>query len=109
MAYASPLYLEDDIGVKEVHYSPECAMVRTPYYLRGKRVFIFVRECVCGKYEHTYSHEIDFKCDLDVDGVFIHFHKDCFHRRTELTRRGEIYIFETHCNCDPEYEQISHH
>ena len=108
MAYASPLYLEDDIGVEEVHYSPQCWMVRTPYNLYGQHVLIFVRKCVCKKYENTYKHGIDFEYDdLDVDGVFIHFHGNCFHRRMAFTRRRRIYIFETHCNC--EYEQLSYH
>ena len=108
MAYVSPLYVEDDTVVKEVHNSPECEMVRTRYYLRGRRVFIFVRKWVCEQYENTYSHGIDFEYDdLDVDGVFIHFHGNCFHRRMAFTRRQRIYILETHCNC--EYEQISYH
>lgn len=108
MAYVSTFYPEYDIGVKEVHYRPQCWMVSTPYNLNGQHVFIFVRKCVCKNYENTYRHGIDFECDdLDVDGVFIHFHRNCFHRRKAFTRRLErIYIFETHCNC--EYEQISY-
>ena len=83
MAYTSPLYVEDDtvVTVKEVHISPECRMDRTRYNLHGKRVFIFVRSCVCDEYVNTYRLGIDFELDdLDVDGVFIHLHSDCFHR-----------------------------
>ena len=110
MAYVSTLYPEDGIGVKEVHYKRKCWMVRTPYNLYGVHVFIFVRKCVCGEYENTYRHRIDFKHDdLDVDGVFIHFHGNCFHRRMEFTSRRRIYILESHCNCEYEYEQISYH
>ena len=110
MAYSSTLHPEDDIGVKEVHYSTKCKMVKIPYNLHGNRVFIFVRKCVCGEYENTYRHEISFEYDdLDVDGIFIHFYEDCFHRRMEYTRRRQIYILESHCNCEYEYEQISFH
>jgi hypothetical protein len=117
MAYTSPLYVEDDnvVTVKEVHISPECRMDRTRYNLHGKRVFIFVRSCVCDEYVNTYRLGIDFELDdLDVDGVFIHLHSDGFHRYEEIRRgrRGRIqkrYIFETQCNCANEYEQHSHH
>ena len=73
-------------------------------------MFIFVRYCVCDEYENTYNLGIDFeRVDLDVDGVFIHFRKDCFHRYKETRGGRASYIFETQCNCDNEYEQHSHH
>jgi hypothetical protein len=108
MAHVSPLDVEDDIVVKEVHTSPECTMDRTCKKLNGKRVFILVRYCVCGKYVNTYELGIDFeRDDLDMDGVFINVHRDGFYRYEEFRRGQKKYIFEIrYAN---EYEQHSHH
>lgn len=110
MAGVSTIYPEDDNGVKEVHKSPKCEMVKTPYNLRGRRVFIFVRKCVCKEYENTYRHGIDFQRDdlLDVDGVFIHHYEDCFLQRQEIRGKRRMYIFETDCDCVKESENKSY-
>lgn len=109
MAHVSPLNVEDGPFDKEVHDSPECEMVRTRRYRKhGKFVCIFVRKCVCGNYENRYRRGIYFDHhDINVKGVFIHFHRNCFNRRTEIRERRKIYILETHCSCHYEYEKFS--
>ena len=106
MAYSSTIDPENCIHVGEVHYSEECKMVGKSYKLHGIKVFIFVRKCVCNEYENKCEIVLTYD-NLDEDGVFIHFYKDCFRQREEYTGTRMSYIHESLCKCAYEYEQIS--
>lgn len=98
-----------DGDMSEVHLNPECGMIVKKFYIQKQKFWIYMRQCLCGRYEHVYEQDVDFKDrdDMSMDGVFFHDNKYCYNKYPMVYRKRSkwksLYIISSRCGCDIDY------
>lgn len=102
-------FYNGDGDMSEVHLNPECSMIVKRFHIQKQKFWIYIRQCLCDRYENVYENYVDFKDrnDMSRDGVFIHYDSDCYYEYPMLYRRRSkwktLYIISSRCDCDVDY------